>query len=55
MPSTKEIECKGCGNSCTISYDDNPYEEIMFCPFCGEELDDDLQNFIDEDSDEDEF
>lgn len=56
MPLTKEIDCQNCGNICTIHYEENPNDEdIMYCPYCGLELEDDLKNFIDEDDESDPF
>lgn len=56
MSLTKEIDCQNCGNICTIHYEENPNDEdIMYCPYCGLELEDDLKNFIDEDDESDPF
>jgi len=52
MPLTKEIDCLNCGNSCTVNYEESPYDEVItYCPFCGEELEEETDDDFDEDED----
>ena len=48
----EELICKFCESHYTITYKDATVSnKLMFCPFCGEELDDD---YIEEDTESDE-
>jgi predicted nucleic acid-binding Zn ribbon protein len=49
MPLEKDIECKNCGNSCTVHYEESPYDDaITYCPFCGNEFEDEYEEDEDE-------
>lgn len=49
MSLEQEIECKNCGNSCTVHYQESPYDDhITYCPFCGNEIEDEYEEDEDE-------
>jgi len=49
MNFEEEIICKFCESKCIITYDDGEvYNKLLFCSFCGEELDE----YIDEEENE---
>lgn len=38
--TAEELMCESCGAEYTVTYDsDNITDEIIYCPFCGSELD----------------
>lgn len=45
-------ECVECGAGFKINYDlDEHYYSVTYCPFCGEEMDEDQQDEYEEDED----
>lgn len=38
MDKQKEVECGICESKCTIEFDETTGDDIVYCPFCGETL-----------------
>ena len=40
MRTSERIHCPSCDADCRVSYQpvDSPEHRVLFCPFCGEEL-----------------
>jgi hypothetical protein len=50
-----ELDCPNCGSICNISYDNEQTteEHPLFCPFCGENIDELFCEELDEEDNED--
>jgi DNA-directed RNA polymerase subunit M/transcription elongation factor TFIIS len=53
MDEDSVYECEECGSTWTIQH--NNYEDVSFCPFCGEELYYDEEDEEDWDEPEDDY
>ena len=53
MSNPRRIECVNCEGVCSVEHDStHHYYVIKFCPFCGEELNEEMEDEVGEFYDE---